>query len=126
MDLYIMEEDRIRNVQCHFQEAYPHLGLQFYKKPRKHGQSLPDSDRFSPVMTIEEVIRFRASGKVNIGPQRTVAQVEQDFFRNMGLCVQVFRQVNDTWLATTDTDDRTLQEQEQKAIESLESDNTGS
>jgi len=115
-----MEEDVIRNIQRNFREVYPHLKLQFYKNPHMHGSPSPAGEKLSPLLAIEEVTMVHTSGKVNIDPDRTVAQVEYDFFRNLGLCVQVFRQSGDMWLETTDTDDWTLQRQEQRAIESLE------
>jgi len=119
MELYILEEDIIRNIQQNFQKHYPHLKLQFYKNPHGKGEPSPRQESLSPLLPIEEVTMFHTSGRINIDPVRTVAEVEHDFYRLMGLCVQIFRQAGDLWLETTGTDCQTLQQQEDKGKESM-------
>jgi hypothetical protein len=61
---------------------------------------------------------FHTAGKIDIGSGRTVASVEYDFFRILGLCVQIFRKSGNLWLETIQTDHWTLQQQNDTAKES--------
>jgi hypothetical protein len=119
MELYISEEDLIRNIQHAFQQQYPHLNLQFYKHPHRAGEPSPPADRLSSALPIEEITMFHTSGSINIAATRTVAQVEQDFYHLLGLSVQVLRQWGNSWLETTGTDHWTLAQQEEKGKNSM-------
>ena len=61
-----------------------------------------------PDMPIEKIRMIHSFGWIDIGPDRTAAEVERDFAEQFGLNVQVMRQVNTLWLTTTATDHRTL------------------
>jgi len=114
-----MEDDVIKCIQRNFHEAYPYLKLQFYRHPHREGRLSNEAECLSPLLPVEEAAMFHTSGKINIDPGRTVAAVEHDFFRIMGLCVQVLRRSGNLWLETTGTDNRTLQQQELMAMENL-------
>jgi len=117
MEIKVTEEDLIQNIQRSFHEQYPYLKLHFYKNPHKVGEVSPKADQLDAATPIEEAAMFHTSGKVDIGPERTVAEVEADFFHKLGLCVQVMRQSGDIWIATAGTDWWTLQRQNDKGHE---------
>lgn len=117
MEINIIEEDLLCNIQQEFRRQYPYLKLQFYKSPHKAGEASPEKDRLNALLPIEEVTMFHTGGRIDISPERTVAEVEEDFFRQTGLCVQVMRQSGTLWLVTTDTDDLTLVAQNEKGRE---------
>lgn len=118
MEIYISEEDIIMNIQQEFNAQYPHLKLQFYKNPHRESKASPKRELLSPRLPIEKVAAFHRAGIVDINPDRTVAELEYDFFHKVGLSVQVFRKRGDTWLQTTETDFWTLGQQEQEGRES--------
>lgn len=119
MELFVTEEDVIRNIQHGFSEVYPHLELRFYRCSHEKGKPLPESARLPASQPIEEITMFHTSASINIDPERTVAAVEKDFLHKLGLHVQVYRQSGSLWLETVDTDHWTLKRQEQTAKESM-------
>lgn len=120
MEIYISEEDILSNIQDKFREIYPHLKLEFFLYPHpKSGPSDPGA-RVSPDTPVEVIRMVHNSGWIDISNNRTVAEVERDFYRGMGLYVQVYRRTRIGWLETTRTDGLTLAEQNAIAKESLE------
>ncbi len=111
MEINIIEDDLIRNIQQEFHSQYPYLKLQFYKNPHQLGEASPKTELLNAALPIAEVTMFHTGGKIDIRPERTVEEVEYDFFHKLGLCVQVMRQSGNIWLTTTDTDHWTLQQQ---------------
>lgn len=114
MEIYIIEDDLVSNIQREFRKCYPYLKLQFYKTSHREGESSGKADRISSELPLSEVTMFHTGGKINIDPERTVAQVEADFLHQFSLCVQVMRQSGGLWLQTTDTDHWTLQQQNEE------------
>ncbi|MEC5146359.1 hypothetical protein [Chitinophaga sp. 212800010-3] len=108
MKIYISEEALVNEIQQTFHRLYPHLRLEFFHRPHKLGACSPKEDRVMPDMPIEKIRMIHSFGWIDIGPNRTAAEVERDFAEQFGLNVQVMRQVNTLWLTTTATDHRTL------------------
>lgn len=121
MELNIIEDDLIRNIQHSFREQYPYLKLLFYTRPHNEGEASQQEEQLSAALPIEEVTMFHTSGKIDISPERTVAEVEADFYHKLGLCVQVVRKAGDIWLTTTRTDHWTLRRQNAKGHEHIRS-----
>ncbi|XZF15718.1 hypothetical protein ACTHGU_06245 [Chitinophagaceae bacterium MMS25-I14] len=116
MELYITEDDLLKNIQHGFRQYYPRLKLEFYKHPHEKNAGSPADARLSLEVPVEDVVMFHTAACINVAPQRTVASVEEDFFHKLGLCVQIFRQSGDLWIETTRTDGYTLARQEQIAV----------
>lgn len=117
MEINIIEDDYIRNIRNDFSRQYPYLKLQFYKNPHQEGEASHKEEQLSDALAIEDVTMFHTGGRIDVGPQRTVAEVEADFYHKLGLCVQVMRQSGNTWLTTIGTDHWTLKEQNDKGRE---------
>jgi hypothetical protein len=111
MEINVIEDDVLVNIKTAFQEHYPYLTLRFYKSQHGEKSASLESDRIPLDRPLEEVTMFHTAGKIDIGPDRTVASVEYDFFRILGLCVQIFRKSGNLWLETIQTDHWTLQQQ---------------
>lgn len=114
MDINVIEDDMLMNIRSAFREQYPFLTLRFYLNPHEDSAACPESERIRQDLPIEEVTMFHTGGRINIDPDRTVAMVEHDFFKILGLCVQVFRQSGPVWLETTKTDHWTLKQQNEE------------
>ncbi len=119
MEMYISEEDIWGNIQDKFHEVYPYLKLECYLSPHEHGEGSAGSQKVSRDTPIEDIRLIHSFGWVDIGEHRTVAQVERDFYHDMGLAIQVFRRFRTGWLQTTQTDELSLAEQHSMARESL-------
>jgi hypothetical protein len=119
MEIYISEEDIWRNIQNKFHEVYPYLKLECYLCPHKRGEGSAGSKKVLSGTPIEDIRLVHSFGWINIGEHRTVAQVERDFYHDMGLAVQIFRRFRTGWLQTTQTDELSLGQQNSVARESL-------
>lgn len=117
MEINVIEDDLIRNIQHNFSEQYPFLKLQFYRNPHQPGEASSRREQLSASLPIEEVTMFHTGGKIDIGQDKTVAEVEADFLHRLGLCVQIMRKAGNIWITTTDTDQWTLQQQNDKGRE---------
>ncbi|QHS63869.1 hypothetical protein [Chitinophaga agri] len=119
MEIYISEEDILLNIQNKFHEVYPYLKLECYRNPHPDG-GMSDNDQKIPSDTpIEDIRLVHSFGWMDISGHRTVAAVEKDFYRYMGLAVQIFRRCKTGWLQTTKTDALTLAEQNSLGHESM-------
>lgn len=117
MELYIIEDDLICNIQKDFGRQYPYLKLQFYKTNHAEGEASPRTEQLDAAQPVEEAAMFHTGGRIDISPERTVAEVEYDFFHQLGLCTQVLRHAGNMWITTTDTDHWTLKQQDDKGRE---------
>ncbi|WP_343670676.1 hypothetical protein [Chitinophaga sp.] len=113
MEIYISEEDLLQNIQDKFQEAYPHLRLEFFKHPHEAGEGCPRNERWPLNTPIEDIRMVHSFGWIDISEDRTVAELEKDFYRQIGLSVQVLRKSGLNWLLTTRTDHLTLKIQDE-------------
>ncbi|MCF6407841.1 hypothetical protein L3C95_33450 [Chitinophaga filiformis] len=119
MEIYISEEDVLRNIQNKFHEVYPYLKLEFYLCPHDQGKGTANNKKLPADTPIEEIRLIHSFGWIDIGEHRTVAEVERDFYRDMGLAIQVFRRSRNGWLQTTRTDELSLEKQNLLGRESL-------
>ncbi|ACU62443.1 hypothetical protein [Chitinophaga pinensis] len=119
MEIYISEEDILLNIQNKFREVYPYLKLECYLCPHTTETVSANSQKVAADTPIEDIRLVHSFGWIDIGEQRTVAEVEKDFYRDMGLAIQVFRRHKTGWLQTTRTDNLTLAEQNELGRESV-------
>lgn len=117
MELQITPELRIADVQQQFSLKYPHLKLEFYMKPHEEGEGSEARYKVDESLTIRELTGNKATGEVHVHGNMKTSTLEDEFEKNMGLYVQVFRKSGKIWLQTTKTDSWTLAEQERTAAE---------
>ena len=111
IDIFVSEEDLVENIQIDFAFYYPYLKLQFFTNPHGEKEASAKQDLLSSQLPISEIAMFHKSGRINISPIRKTSQVENDFYFQLGLNVQVFRKAGALWLETTKTDDLSLKVQ---------------
>lgn len=119
MEIYISEEDIVLNIQNQFHEVYPYLKLECYLCPHELGSATGNNQKIPSDTPIEDIRLVHSFGWVDISEHRTVAAVEKDFYRDMGLAIQIFRRFKAGWLQTTKTDQLTLAEQNMLGQESM-------
>jgi hypothetical protein len=109
MKITLRSERTVKDVKEEFNRVYPFLKIEFYKKNHPHENSLLEEiDAATELIDVTGVMR---EGTIDINPTDTVKEVEYKFEHGYGLPVHIFRKQNGVWLATTVTDDLTLQEQ---------------
>jgi len=119
MEIYISEEDILRNIQNKFREVYPYLKLECYLSPCEKGKAPRQNEKISPDTPIEEIRLMHTFGWMDISEHRTVAEVEKEFYRYMGLAIRIFRKGRNGWLPTSNTGAMTLAAQNALGKESM-------
>jgi len=105
MQLKLTSTIMVSEVQKEFNDAFPFLKIDFYKK-------LLEKDRIkTPVSASLKAAGLKEKGAVVIHDNMTVAQLENIFRQKFGLMIQVSRKSGNTWLETTMTDGWTLKQQ---------------
>lgn len=114
MKLQINKKTKIKDLQKIFSDAYPYLKIEFYNKPHREKELSSVKDRISPGKIIGELDNFKGRDSINISKDRTVADMEAEFYDKFGIAVQVSRRTGDLWIETSLTDYRTLGMQNQQ------------
>lgn len=117
MEIIINKNEKLKDIQQQFQEHYPFLKIEFYKKAHEEGEGSKPKTQLDSNLTIGEVQQVSKEGLLHIRAATKVAELESDMAEQFGLQVQVFRKSGNAWLQTTKTDDWTLAEQNQTAAE---------
>lgn len=112
MQLFINKTSILQEIQLKFSIVYPHLRLQFYKKPHEWGAACPEAEKLVSSLSIDEVCSIPTAAWIDIGEKVVTGDMEQSFYDLLGLSVQVFRKAGDAWIQTTSTDVWTLGKQE--------------
>lgn len=108
MKIQIDAETTISDVQKKFNEIYPYLKLDFYKKPHEESALSEVSDLIKTTELFSKIKSISEPISINVDPERTVAQVESEFYDKCGVAMQVSRRSGDIWIQTSKTDYRTL------------------
>jgi hypothetical protein len=111
MEIVLTYQATVKDVKKQFNCLFPYLKLEFFCEPHIAGQGSPFSKMVPPSTLLGEICGIICEGEMTIKPEQTVKEVEQTFQKNFGLPVQVFRRQKDVWLETTNTDNLTLEEQ---------------
>jgi hypothetical protein len=114
MEINLRNESRIAEVKDAFHKKFPFLKLEFFypladERKRYHANNVIKDAHTN----LGDIAGMNKPGYVRIHEFRTVADVEHCFGECFGLYVQIFRRSGGSWLETTDTDKRTLAEQNQ-------------
>jgi len=105
---------KLKEIQEEFQEKFPYLKIEFYAGHHTAGEGSPVKEALDPQLTIEEVRTVRKEGNLFIRGDMEVETVEQKFYEEYGLNVQVFRRSGKLWMQTSATDQWTLDKQNRK------------
>jgi hypothetical protein len=114
MEITINDQRKIFAVQKEFSDMFPFLKLEFYSKSNKGGG--PHSQELIKHIskTILASRTIHSSGNITIYSQMTVGELEQGFRDVYGLSIQVFRKSGNEWLDTKETEDWTLEKQNEE------------
>ncbi|HKK87620.1 MAG TPA: hypothetical protein VJ917_02140 [Saprospiraceae bacterium] len=116
----IKKTDTIKELQMRFNAAYSHLKLKFYSKGHEEFEGSSGRDEVDTEAHISKVNPNAKDGDIDISENVTVQELENNFEKDFGLHVQVFRKSNHLWLQTSATDDWSLGEQQRKGKNSVQ------
>lgn len=117
MKIEINDNRKVYAIQEEFNKAFPFLKLEFFSKPHKKGGPSPKEYVTDSSKLIGNCRTIHENGEITITPQLTVGELEDRFASVYGLSVQVFRKSGKVWLETTETDNWTLEKQNDEGIE---------
>ena len=117
--MIITDEKKLVDIQSEFQEKFPALKLEFYSTPHQVGSGSASQELLPASAQIGTVRRIHSAGDLSINGHLKVKTLEQMFFEQYGLNVQVFRKSGDIWLQTTTTDEWTLTEQNNRGMRAM-------
>ncbi len=119
--MLIKDSKQLKDLQGEFNEKYPYLKIEFYSGAYETGQPTSADRQLNPEKIVGEVRSVHAEGEFGLDGHLKVATVEDNFWKQFGLNVQVFRLSGNLWLQTSTTDQWTLAEQNRKGKHSRES-----
>ncbi|GAB5538637.1 MAG: hypothetical protein Salg2KO_07400 [Salibacteraceae bacterium] len=117
MEITISDNHTINELQNKFNEHFPFLKIEFYKKEHEVGEGNKDASLIASDKRIGDIRTVHDTGDLSIHGNQKVSTLEGAFHDMYGLNVQVFRKSGDVWLQTTATDEWTLSEQNQTGEE---------
>jgi hypothetical protein len=117
MKLHIEKHMSLADVQLSFAEQFPFLKLGFFLDKNKDHAHTADEQIHNMKMSIGAIREKEVDGDLRIEGSMSTKEVEVAFRDRFGLEVQVFRKSGNTWLVTSNTDERTLNEQNASAKE---------
>ena len=110
----ITNEKRLIEVQEEFQRNFPFLKIEFYASHHQMGEGSRAEETLDPQLAIGAVRTKHKEGDLQIDGSLEVKQLEQLFYDDYGLNVQVFRQSGHLWMQTSASDHWTLEKQNRK------------
>jgi hypothetical protein len=119
--MLITNEKKLNDIQREFQEKFPYLKLEFYQGNHEPGKPSPVKLQLDAGKTIGQVRHVHKEGDLSIHGLMKVNTLEDHFWNDYGLNVQVFRKSGNIWLQTSITDQWTLAEQNRKGEHSVQS-----
>ncbi|MCB0520882.1 MAG: hypothetical protein H6577_14900 [Lewinellaceae bacterium] len=118
--MQITDRKTLKDIQQEFSGKFPYLKLEFYKGKHESGAPSPAGKQLDPEKTIGQVRTVHSEGELSIDGHLKVSSLEDRFWEQYGLNVQVFRLSGNLWLQTSTTDQWTLAEQNRKGEHSAE------
>jgi len=104
--LQISPSKYVYELQQEFNAVFPHLQLEFYKRPANEAAAAAKQPVAKTALFRE--LGVKEAGLIEAGDDITVASLEHSLMEKFGLPAQVIRQSGNVWLETTMTDDWTL------------------
>ncbi|MEK7253498.1 MAG: hypothetical protein AAB316_02035 [Bacteroidota bacterium] len=112
--MLITDNKKLKDIKAEFHAKFPFLKLEFYIGKHESHKPSPARQQLDPEKTIGEVRSIHVEGDLGIDAHLKVSTLEDRFWENYGLNVQVFRRSGNLWLQTSASDEWTLAEQNRK------------
>ncbi len=117
MEIIIEGKESIAEIKAQFEKAFPLLKIEFFKHSHQAGEGSPWGDRIDDDIMLGSLGVGAGVKKLTVNREMKIAYVEKEFRDKYGLNVQVFRKSGNIWLEIITTDQRTLAEESEWAME---------
>lgn len=117
MEIIIKDQSTVKDIQKEFQQHYPFLNIEFYRHEHQAGEGNSNLTKVDSKETLGQIRTKHNTGELSIHGNLKVSTLESKFHDIYGLNAQVFRKSGELWLQTTATDEWTLSEQNNTAME---------
>lgn len=105
-------------TQEEFNRLFPGLKIEFYTIPHFSKSGTPEKYHIKNSVRLKEIFPDVAAKSVTVSASMTVTELEQKIQDTLRVGAQVFRKSGNVWLQTITTDNLTLEEQNQKGLDS--------
>jgi hypothetical protein len=113
--MLIIRTNKISNIQKEFNDYFPYLKLEFFKRLHKVHAGSPSQSIIKEDMLLKPVRDSKS--EIFLNEHMPVTALEQLFLDQFGIFAQVFRKPGNMWLETSRTDDWTLKRQNDEGME---------
>ena len=107
--LKISGEGKIRDIENYFGKLYPFLKIKFFKSILKEQNNEVDSEK-----NIDQFLKNSNTCLINIDCGKTIAEVEKEFLKKLGLFIQILRKTGNHWIEISLTKSWTLKQQNEE------------
>ena len=111
MTINITPDRIIQEIQKEFNEEFPFLKLEFFKKGIRYKSAGKRTPSLSKELKLGNINMFQFKETLKISGSMSVKELENIFDKLFGLSVLVYRKSGNLWLETTMTDNWTLEQQ---------------
>lgn len=112
MNIEINTNTSLKDILTSFQEQYSNLKLSFHKAAHEIGEGSTDK-QLNLDLKLGELSENIEDQTFHIRGNTKVKTLEQELSKVIGCSVQVYRRSGKIWLQTTQTDEWTLQHQQE-------------
>jgi hypothetical protein len=117
LKLTVASDSQLRDLQQDFNERFPFLKIEFYRKDRNAKGDRSGSSPLPSHLKIKDISYDFKPGTIEVNEDMPVGELEEKFRDLFKLSVQVYRKSGGLWLETTKTDRWTLKEQNNHGME---------
>ena len=108
-EIKITSDSLVMDIQKSFNLFYPYLKVEFSTNPQ--GILSLKNHVVTPETNVGKITKIPASVTIDLNEDRTIYEIEQDFAKQLGLLLQVFRKSGKVWNEISLTDTWTLDSQ---------------
>lgn len=112
----IKKTKTLKEIKDIFNFVFPGLKIEFFKNTHKSFELSSQLLQYDENLKIEDINSNISKTELHFETTDTVEFIEQEFEKKFGLHVQIYRKSNDLWLQTSQSDDWTLDQQNQLAL----------
>ena len=110
MHIKIKDHTTIRSIQKTFSNFYPYLKIIFLKKTKSENNILDETNLIFEGKTISEVKDTHLSSVLEILPLSKLFEIENEFYKRLGLTVRILVNQKQKWEQTTGMNNFTIKE----------------
>lgn len=113
----VADTRKLEDLQADFNACFTFLKIEFFKSPHKIGEGSAKSLIYDKKRLVRDCRVRHVDGIIQIDENMTVNSLEEQFLKDFGLSVQVFRKSGNVWLETSATDSWSLRQQNDEGAE---------